>query len=97
MRRIYFMLSGLLPLAVAAANFETPVPLKGGDQLVQVEAPGYAAPTLFDLDGDGEKDLLVGQFNNGKIKVYPGKGEGKFGEGKFLKAGGEIAKIPGVW
>ncbi len=88
-------------LGVAAASakveFEKPVRLVGGDELIKVEKPGYAAPCLADLDGDGKKDLLVGQFSKGKIKVYPGLGSGKFGKGDWLRIGEEIAQVPGVW
>lgn len=78
-------------------TFEKPVRLKADGKQVSVESPGYASPCVADIDGDGIKDLLVGQFNDGKIKVYSGLGENKFGKGKWLKAGGKIAKVPGVW
>ena len=83
--------------AAAKVEFEKPVRLVGGDELIKVEKPGYAAPSLADLDGDGKKDLLVGQFNKGKIKIYPGVGGGKFGKGDWLRIGDEIAEVPGVW
>lgn len=68
-----------------------------GGEPVRVESPGYAAPCWADVNGDGHKDLLVGQFRGGKIKVYPGDGQGGLGEGEFLKAGNEVASVPGVW
>jgi hypothetical protein len=80
-----------------AVEFEPCVRLKGGDEPVHVDSPGFAAPCWADLDGDGKKDLLVGQFNDGKIKVYKGQGDGTLAEGSWLKAGGEIAQVPGVW
>lgn len=87
-------------LAAAAPDegpFERPVRLKGGDVYVRVESPGWAAPCLADVDGDGVKDLLVGQFNGGKIKVYKGLGGGRFGAGDWLQAEGAVAEVPGVW
>jgi len=88
-------------LAAADFNFAQPRQLNGGDKPIEVESPGYAAPSLADLNGDGVADLLVGQFRDGKIGFYKGsKGEnGKlsFGAHEWLQAGGEIAKIPGVW
>ena len=88
------------PLALtpaAALEFENPVRMMAGDQPVKVASPGYAAPSWADVDGDGKKDLLVGQFSKGKIHVFPGKGDGTIGKGDFLKIDGKIAEIPGVW
>ncbi len=84
-------------VAAFAAEFEPPVRLKGGDAVVRVESPGYAAPCWSDVDGDGLKDLLVGQFNQGKIRVFKNLGEGKLAAGKWLKAEGATAQVPGVW
>jgi len=95
------LLSACSILAVAApalaADFEKPVRLKAGDDFVRVEAPGYAAPCVADVDRDGKPDLLVGQFKDGRIKVYKGQDKMKFAPGDWLKTEGEIAKIPGVW
>ena len=81
----------------SAAEFQPPVRLKAGDAAVRVEKPGYAAPCLADLDGDGKKELLVGQFANGKIRVFKHLGDEKFSPGEWLQAGGEVAQVPGVW
>jgi hypothetical protein len=80
-----------------AADFQPPVRLTAGDDEVRVESPGYAAPCLADLDGDGKKELLVGQFQKGKIRVFKHLGEEKFAPGEWLQAGGEVAQVPGVW
>jgi hypothetical protein len=81
----------------SAASFETPVRLKAGDAAIRVESPGYAAPCWADLDGDGKKELLVGQFNQGKIRVFQHLGAQKFAPGAWLQAEGKVAEIPGVW
>lgn len=80
-----------------AVEFEKPVRLKGGDEFVRVESPGYASPCWADIDGDGKKDLLVGQFHDGKIRVYKGLGGAKLAKGEWLQAEGKVAKVPGVW
>jgi len=87
--------------AVDESLFEAPVRLRAGDGYVKVEAPGYACPTMFDVDGDGTKDLVVGQFNGGKMRMYKGiasgTGRGSFAAGEWLKADGKVAQVPGVW
>ena len=71
--------------------------LKAGAVAIRVEAPGYASPCLADVDGDGKMDLLVGQFNQGKIQLFKGLGGGKFATGTWLQAEGKPAEVPGVW
>jgi hypothetical protein len=81
----------------SAAEFERPVRLKADGVAVRVESPGYAAPCWADVDGDGKKDLLVGQFNQGKIRLFKNLGEGKLAGGVWLEAEGQVAEVPGVW
>jgi hypothetical protein len=103
------MVRTLLLAAIAASpalvagevKFDAPQKLLGGGKVIDVEQPGYAAPSLADMDGDGVPDLLVGQFNKGKIGVYKGtrskEGKLSFGERTWLQAEGADAVIPGVW
>jgi hypothetical protein len=81
----------------SAAEFESPVRLKAGDAAVRVESPGYAAPCWADIDGDGKPELLVGQFAQGKIRVFKPTGAAKFAPGTWLQAEGKVAEVPGVW
>ena len=85
------------PALCSAAEFERPVRLMAGGVPVRVESPGYAAPCWADVDGDGKKHLLVGQFNQGKIRVFKNLGGGKLAAGAWLKAEGKEAEVPGVW
>ena len=90
------LLCGAISVATAA-EFKPPVRLLADGSPVRVESPGWAAPCWADIDGDGKKDLLVGQFNQGKIRVYKSLGGGKLAAGAWLKADGIDAEIPGVW
>jgi hypothetical protein len=99
-REVLMVLSLLLSLVLAppeAPRFGPPVRMKAGDGYVKVESPGFAAPCWHDVDKDGKGDLVVGQFNDGKLMVYRGLGNGKLAAGEWLKAEGEVAQVPGVW
>lgn len=84
-------------VGVGAADFEAPVRMRAGGEPLAVEEPGFAAPCWADIDADGDPDLLVGQFRDGKITVCRNEGGGKLARGEFLKAEGEVAQVPGVW
>ena len=78
------------------AEFEPPVRLKADGCRSGSKAPAMR-PCWADIDGDGKKDLLVGQFHGGKIRVYKNLGDGKLAAGDWLKAEGAVAEVPGVW
>lgn len=85
------------PAAAAASSiFDAPVRLKAGDDYIDVEV-GHAAPYMYDFDGDGVRDLLVGQFGQGRLRVYRnvGTNEAPTYEGfEYFKAGHEYGTVP---
>ena len=95
----------LIPLMAIAAGPGAPaatdelaagVKITAGDNAVDVEV-GHAAPYYADFDGDGVKDLLVGQFGGGKLRIYRNAGTNTkplFSDFKFFQAGGKDATVP---
>lgn len=60
-------------------------------------AGGNAAPAFHDLDGDGLLELLVGQFEDGTIRVHRNtgaRGAPRFAAHTWLRAGEELARVP---
>ena len=58
---------------------------------------GHAAPLMRDWDGDGTPDLLVGQFGNGRLRIYPNEakdGKPELGEHVWGKSEKAKMKVP---
>jgi len=85
-----------LSAAMATAQqFEKPFRLQADGQPIDVDV-GHAAPYVHDFDGDGVRDLLVGQFGQGRLRVYKNLGSDKapkFGVHEWLMAGDKIAAV----
>ena len=100
--------AGLVPAALFAGDSITakidpelapPVRVMAGDQPIDLgDCIGHAAPFFADIDGDGVKDLLVGQFKDGACRIYKNIGTNaapKFAaEYQGFKAGGDVGKVP---
>ena len=78
------------------ADLAPPVPLLAAGQPINVDI-GHAAPFVADLRGDGKMTLLVGQFGEGKLRLYPitgSKDAPRLGKFEWLQAGGKTATVP---
>jgi len=78
------------------ADLTPPVPLLAAGQPINVDV-GHAAPFVADLKGDGKMVLLVGQFGEGKLRLYPNvgtKAAPKFDKFEWFQAGGSLATVP---
>lgn len=89
MVRVSFLWAcALCATALAAQSFEAPKMLKAGDSPIGHELNKrerlYPSPALHDLDGDGIKDLVIGDLF-GNLTWCKGGKEG-FGEEKQLMA-----------
>lgn len=79
-----------------APELEPPVRLEAAGKPIDTEI-GHAAPFVYDFDGDGIKDLLVGQFGQGLLWIYRNEGtnsEPKLAAGVKFKEGAEDDRVP---
>lgn len=88
----------------AAANAQAgksplapPVQVQAEGGGIDITEVGHAAPFHADIDGDGKRDLLVGQFGGGKLRIYKNEGtdaEPRFGRYDYMKAGADRGTVP---
>lgn len=95
--RCLVSVSLLFPLAASAQDlFEPPVRLKADGKVIDTgPAWGHSSPCFEDLDGDGLRDLLLGDFG-GSFEIFRNVGtaeEPEFRSDGLLHAGGEPAKV----
>ena len=79
---------GLL-CAGASAGLQEGVKLQADGKDIDVKI-GHLVPTVVDFNGDGKKDLIVGQFSGGKIRLYVNQGTDSkpvFKDFTYLEAG----------
>ena len=79
-----------------APELEPAVRLEAAGKPIDTDI-GHAAPFVCDFDGDGVKDLLVGQFGQGLLWIYRNEGtnsEPKLAAGVKFKEGAEDGRVP---
>lgn len=94
-RTVTFALSLLPAVSAGAQHFQPPVVLTSGGVPIDVEV-GHSAPFVADWDGDGKKDLLVGQYGQGRMRIYRNVGSHErpaFDGFTWFSAGGDVARI----
>ncbi|MCL5280092.1 MAG: hypothetical protein M1376_09315 [Planctomycetes bacterium] len=77
-------------------NLAPPVRIEAAGKPIDTEV-GHAAPFVYDWDGDGVKDLLVGQFGGGILTIYRNEGtdtQPKLAAGVRFQAGGKDGTVP---
>src|SRR5688572_21241351 len=51
-----------------------PVRLEADGRPIDTGRDGHAAPFMGDFDGDGADDLLVGEYFEGRLRIFPNRG-----------------------
>jgi len=97
-RALVVILTGLITTESATLSPELapPVRLEAAGKPIDTDI-GHAAPFVCDFDGDGLKDLLVGQFGEGILWIYRNEGtnsEPKLAAGVKFKDGKEDGRVP---
>jgi len=93
----WFIVASILAVAGPdARDLAPPVLLRAGGQPINVDM-GHAAPFVADLKGDGQLTLLVGQFGEGKLRMYPNVGtrkEPRFDKFEWFQVDGKVVHVP---
>jgi hypothetical protein len=80
-----------------AGELEPPIHVTAGGKPIDVQYVGHAAPFYGDFDGDGVNDLLVGQFHEGRLRVYRNLGtnaQPRFEDYVWFGDGAENWRVP---
>ena len=64
---------GAAPAGPLDPELAPPVRLEAGGKPIDTEI-GHAAPLVVDWNGDGKRDLLVGQFGQGILWIFLNQG-----------------------
>jgi hypothetical protein len=84
-------------LAEETGELLPPVAVLAGGRPLDVERDGHSAPFVGDIDGDGLPALLVGQYHEGRLRIYKNvgaKNRPRFDSYKWFEAGGKVATVP---
>ena len=84
------------PTSNLAADLAPPVRLEAGGKPIDTEE-GHAAPFVGDFDGDGIRDLLVGQYGDGALWIFRNVGTNEkpvLAAGKKFKEGSPDGRVP---
>ena len=76
--------------------FKDPFRVNVGEEPISVDE-GRASPFFSDFDGDGLRDLIVGQVADGKMRIYRNIGTLEapvFNNFEYLQAAGFDATVP---
>jgi hypothetical protein len=85
------------PKGTGQGIFHSPLRLSAADGVIDTgDAWGHSGPWVEDVDGDGRRDLVVGDFS-GLFRLYRNEGTNSkpsYSKAVNLQAGGTDAKVP---
>ena len=88
---------GCLAAGSSAGELLKPVKLTAAGEPIDVQRTAHAAPFIGDYDGDGLNDLLVGEFHEGRLRIFRNTGSNevpKYNEYEWFKSGAELGRVP---
>jgi hypothetical protein len=96
------MAAGLMALSPPAKDAEAnkllpPVQILAEGKPLDIQREGHSAPFVGDFFQDGTLALLVGQYSDGRLRIYRNMGsraKPKFESYTWFEAGGKIASVP---
>jgi hypothetical protein len=99
--KVLALLANLLVLSAPGGGDSNellpPLPLPAGGKLLDVARDGHSAPFIGDFDGDGKRDLLVGQYHEGRLRIYRNRGDNarlRFDDFTWFEAEGRLGRVP---
>ena len=78
-------------------ELNAPVQVLASGEPIDVKRSGHSAPFFGDIDGDGLKDLIVGEYFEGRVRVFKNRGTAQqpaFTSYKWIKTETGNAKVP---
>jgi hypothetical protein len=90
-------LLGTAAFAQAPGELRKPVHVEVAGRPLDVERSGHAAPFVGDFFEDGTLALMVGEYSEGRLRVYRNVGtrqKPRFESYTWFEAGGKIASVP---
>jgi hypothetical protein len=79
-----------------AQDLAAPVQLQADGKAINVDI-GHAAPFVADFYGNGSMCLLVGQFGDGKLRIYQNAGSARqprFDKFSWFQGGDPTGRVP---
>lgn len=94
---VIFSSSIMAAWTAAAGDLAPPIHVQAEGKPIDVQIVGHSAPFVGDIDGDGVRDLIVGQFDDGRLRIYRNLGTNlgpRFEAYRWFEAGGATGTVP---